>query len=269
VFVSGQLPIAPDGTRLADAPFERQAQQVLDNVRDQPDTTGSFQTRSNMTDSQSLQSVPHSTEDHRSFRDDLQRKGRDVEPEGDHRRAPSTEGERSKGKIAEQKVIGRGPASERRGEGHEKGGNKEGANSGLGNRFQSIQLPAHHKSLQQGRLEELGQSAFLQNLKSNPLHHGKKMPDPTVLSKALIDEIVRYVAILTKRDGEKEMRLTLHEKVFKGLRLRVAVKRSRAEVTFLTESGSVRELFLSQRGELRKALEEKGIEVQAINVIMI
>ena len=32
VFVSGQLPIAPDGTRLNDAPFERQAQQVLDNI---------------------------------------------------------------------------------------------------------------------------------------------------------------------------------------------------------------------------------------------
>ena len=33
VFVSGQLPITPDGTRLADAPFEAQAQQVLANVR--------------------------------------------------------------------------------------------------------------------------------------------------------------------------------------------------------------------------------------------
>jgi 2-iminobutanoate/2-iminopropanoate deaminase len=32
VFVSGQLPIAPDGSKLSDAPFERQAQQVLDNV---------------------------------------------------------------------------------------------------------------------------------------------------------------------------------------------------------------------------------------------
>jgi len=32
VFVSGQLPIAPDGTKLNDAPFERQAQQVLDNM---------------------------------------------------------------------------------------------------------------------------------------------------------------------------------------------------------------------------------------------
>jgi 2-iminobutanoate/2-iminopropanoate deaminase len=32
VFVSGQLPIKPDGTKLNDAPFEAQARQVLDNV---------------------------------------------------------------------------------------------------------------------------------------------------------------------------------------------------------------------------------------------
>ncbi len=32
VFISGQLPIAPDGAKNADASFEQQAQQVLDNV---------------------------------------------------------------------------------------------------------------------------------------------------------------------------------------------------------------------------------------------
>ena len=32
VFVSGQLPIAPDGAKLNEAPFEEQARQVLDNV---------------------------------------------------------------------------------------------------------------------------------------------------------------------------------------------------------------------------------------------
>lgn len=32
VFVSGQLPIAPDGTRLSGAPFETQVRQVLANV---------------------------------------------------------------------------------------------------------------------------------------------------------------------------------------------------------------------------------------------
>lgn len=32
VFISGQLPIKPDGTRLIDASFEEQARQVLENV---------------------------------------------------------------------------------------------------------------------------------------------------------------------------------------------------------------------------------------------
>lgn len=32
VFVSGQLPIVPDGSKLVDAPFEAQAQQALANV---------------------------------------------------------------------------------------------------------------------------------------------------------------------------------------------------------------------------------------------
>lgn len=32
VFVSGQLPITSDGTKLIDAPFEAQARQVLENV---------------------------------------------------------------------------------------------------------------------------------------------------------------------------------------------------------------------------------------------
>jgi reactive intermediate/imine deaminase len=32
VFIAGQLPIARDGTKLADQSFERQAQQTLDNV---------------------------------------------------------------------------------------------------------------------------------------------------------------------------------------------------------------------------------------------
>jgi reactive intermediate/imine deaminase len=32
VFVAGQLPIARDGVKLVDAPFEQQAQQTLDNI---------------------------------------------------------------------------------------------------------------------------------------------------------------------------------------------------------------------------------------------
>jgi 2-iminobutanoate/2-iminopropanoate deaminase len=41
VFVSGQLPIAKDGAKLNEAPFEQQASQVLDNVAAALDGAGS------------------------------------------------------------------------------------------------------------------------------------------------------------------------------------------------------------------------------------
>jgi len=41
VFVSGQLPVRPDGSRMADATFEDQARQVLANVRTILEAAGS------------------------------------------------------------------------------------------------------------------------------------------------------------------------------------------------------------------------------------
>jgi reactive intermediate/imine deaminase len=41
VFVAGQLPITPDGTKLVDAPFEEQTRQVLANVRSALESAGS------------------------------------------------------------------------------------------------------------------------------------------------------------------------------------------------------------------------------------
>jgi reactive intermediate/imine deaminase len=45
VFVSGQLPIAPDGRKLNEAPFEEQARQVLDNVASALTAAGSVVSR--------------------------------------------------------------------------------------------------------------------------------------------------------------------------------------------------------------------------------
>lgn len=41
VFVAGQLPIAPDGTKLSDAPFDVQVRQVLANVQAVIEAAGS------------------------------------------------------------------------------------------------------------------------------------------------------------------------------------------------------------------------------------
>jgi 2-iminobutanoate/2-iminopropanoate deaminase len=45
VYVSGQLPIAPDGTKLTGATFEEQARQVLDNVAAALNAAGSAVSR--------------------------------------------------------------------------------------------------------------------------------------------------------------------------------------------------------------------------------
>jgi len=45
VFVSGQLPIAPDGRKLSDAPFDEQVRQVLGNVAEALAAAGSSVSR--------------------------------------------------------------------------------------------------------------------------------------------------------------------------------------------------------------------------------
>ncbi|MBI4196682.1 MAG: hypothetical protein HY539_02555 [Deltaproteobacteria bacterium] len=205
-------------------------------------------------------------------RENVQRRSRDWESDADGKksRTQASHSERPKSQEAEQRVVGRGPLSERGRDQKGQGQGKENSNSSRGDHLKAFVLPAHLKGLGKGKIQELGQSGFLQQLKqTQTADFSKKVHQPTVFSKALLDQIVHYVKLLSKADGEKEMDISLHEKVFKGLRLRVATNHSRIEATFLTESESVRELFLARKGEIEKALAEKGIDVRKIDVTMI
>jgi flagellar hook-length control protein FliK len=91
---------------------------------------------------------------------------------------------------------------------------------------------------------------------------------PQTLPKPVVDQIAQYVQLVVRKDGEKELDITLHEKVFRGLRLRAAVVRGKVEATFLTSNPEVRDLFNSQKVALRQALAEKGFDVREIHVIM-
>ena len=73
---------------------------------------------------------------------------------------------------------------------------------------------------------------------------------------------------MTKVDGDKEIDMQLHEEVFKGLKLRVAVVKGKVAATLSTQSAEVRDLFQAQKHELHKALTEKGIDVSSIDVTM-
>lgn len=208
----------------------------------------------------------------RSFRETYEKKSRSIDRESDHRKAKNAngDGEKPKGKVAEQKVIAKSPLSDRQRDGQGKGSSKDGStNHWQGNKLKSFIISSDLKNLHKGKIQELGQGGFMAHLKKTQEVFSKKTQTPTVFTKALLDQIVQYVRVLTKTNGEKEIDVSLHEKVFKGLRLRVSMRDSKAEVNFLTPSEEVRELFLAHRADLEKTLGEKGIDVRRINVIMI
>ncbi len=90
-----------------------------------------------------------------------------------------------------------------------------------------------------------------------------------LITKEMLDQIVQYCRLVTRTDGDKEMEMQLHDAVFKGLKIRVAMKNGKVDATFVTESGDLRGLFEAHKSDIRSTLAEKGIDVGAINVIMV
>lgn len=241
-------------------------QQVMDQVRSpSPDTTSPTTSDVRPEVEQPIQQAQHQ-EEPREFRQELQKKSRESDPNDRKDRAAAKEEGRTDGKVAEEKVVSKPSLGQRQRDGQEKGKQKENSQSWQGDR-RTI-APTELKAFSKGKNQELGQTGFLLNLKEAQAIGQKRLSNPTVFSKTLLDQIVHYVQLMSKQGGEKEMSVSLHEKIFKGLRLRVAVVRQKAEVSFLTHSQEVRELFLANRHEIEQSLREKGIEVRSISVIM-
>lgn len=251
------------------APFEK----VMDQVKEGTTEASDFMPARSASETSAAEThtpvnpILQQEERPRPFREEMKKRRQDSPSESQKGR-PLSGSEKTRGKEAEQRVIARAPLSERQRDG-KGGGEKQSSRQGPGYGFQSISLPPGMKGLGKGKIQELGQSVFLQNLKNLRTASETHAKIPTVFSKELIDQIVRYVRLLTKVDGEKEMDVSLHEQVFKGLRLKVVTSGRAIEATFLTLSPDVRELFLAHRRDIEQALKEKGIEVRKINVIMI
>ncbi len=87
------------------------------------------------------------------------------------------------------------------------------------------------------------------------------------MTQRVLNQIVNYVRILVNSDEEKEIRIELHEKLFKGLRLRVVSKgKGKVAVHFATADSAVRQIFEHNKGRIENALARKGIEVAEISV---
>lgn len=215
-----------------------------------------------------------------SFEKRFAEKERDREKSGAERGGRSSSEPRAK--EAEKRVIARDGASEKKG-GGKGGGQGQGHGSGegmgqgkKGKGFAFTTLAGKSTGTAKGpqgrksvfHLEGLVPSASI--LPGQTLEKSVKAARSHDLlsNKALIDQLVQYCRLVTKTDGDKEMDLQLHEEVFAGLRLRVALVRGEVEVTFLAESEEVVGLFESQKSSLREAISQKGIAVREIRILL-
>lgn len=197
---------------------------------------------------------------------------RDRESDSDSKNSRTSEDGRPRAKVAEERVIARHSLSERQNQNSKGKGEGQGGGAGQGKRGKEFAAIFNTKDASKVRLKELSQASFATKLaqaaKQSAAATQSKIPTPRILSKAVIDQIVQYVRLITRPDGEKEIDLTLHGQIFKGLKLRVALVQGKVEATFVTGSEQVQALFNSQKGALQAALAEKGIDVRQIDVIM-
>ena len=86
------------------------------------------------------------------------------------------------------------------------------------------------------------------------------------LTQAILNQLVTYVKLGLNRRGEKEIQIELHERIFRGLKLRVTSRDGKVGVHFHAADAKTRRLFEESRPTLHAALSAKGILVDEIIV---
>ena len=160
-------------------------------------------------------------------------------------------------KVAEQRVVARGSLKDGRGSG---GGGQgfQGGGYGGGQRGRKGTAAELVKAGAKGLPADL-KSRFIQKLKST------MGQDPAKLSQEILNQLVAYVKIGINKKGKKEIMIDLHEKIYKGLKLKVtSEKDGKVSVHLLTANSKTRSVFKREQSSIKKALEDKGIEVDDI-----
>jgi hypothetical protein len=167
-------------------------------------------------------------------------------------------GERADPRVAEQKVVGKGPRGEGGrggGEGRQGGYDGSAARRGLTKKLSKMGVRSLPTELQKRFAAKMADVA-----------KDLSRPDATRMTQQVLNKIVQYVRIGLNRKGEKEIQLDLHEKIFRGLKIRVTEKDGKVNVHFQTFDKAGRAVFEKNAGAIREALAKKGVEVQDITV---
>ncbi|MFH1829440.1 MAG: flagellar hook-length control protein FliK [Pseudomonadota bacterium] len=168
-------------------------------------------------------------------------------------------GERADATIASQKVVGKGG----RGQGGrgQSGGGKQGgydgstAKRGLSKMLTKAGVKTIPMDLQKQFAAKMARAA-----------KEAATPSQAALTQHVLDKIVQYVRIGINRSGDKEIQVDLHQKIFRGLKLRVIAREGKVGVHFRTSDKKGREIFEKNSDAIRDALAKKGIEVDEITI---
>lgn len=186
-------------------------------------------------------------------------KGKQSDEKEKERSKQEAKEERKAGSEAEQRVAGKGKAKG----GSEEGGSKGGKGRGFGRAL-------HRKataSLKKGAFTKAAQAAAEGSKFAAKLAAQMKASHLSrEFIQKMVNQIVKFVKTGINREGDKEVRLDLHDRIFRGLQLRVALKRGKVSVHFNTSNAEVRELFANSSENIQKELEARGVSVWEIKV---
>ncbi len=180
---------------------------------------------------------------------------KDREREDEHRQ--NTRDERSPTQSVTKKVVGKAGLKEQQGGGGEhasEGGGgfsrKKESSSAAAKKSEMAPAPLQKETGAFGKAFKIAMSQYL----------------PKTLSQEILNKVVQYVRIGLSRKGNKEIELELHEKIFKGLRLRLESNRGKVTLHFLAANAQTRALFERESSKIRAHLENRGIDVAKVMV---
>lgn len=95
---------------------------------------------------------------------------------------------------------------------------------------------------------------------------GASAADQAILTQKILNRIIQYVRIGINKKGEKEIQLELHERIFRGLKLRVVAREGKVGVFLRTANAKGRDALEKNKEALLKALSDKGIDVDELEI---
>lgn len=254
--------------KVREVPKEKIPEQIKEQIRPRKDGQSSFDKvleqnrllQQSPKQTQMTTSKSEPTETRVARHEDQGEKGKD-------RQSDEKEQERGKEKAREERKPGADIEQRVAGKGQKKGSSGEGGGQGRGRGSGGAVFKKAEIRMKKGELTRAAElakegSQFATELKSRmkTAHLSREF------IQNIVNQVVKFVKAGLNKDGDHEVRLDLHERIFRGLRLRVALKHGKVSVHFNTSNAEVRELFEKSSESIQKELESKGILVQDIKV---